>query len=123
MDHRSAVLALVAALAVTAPAAAKAAGACPGPKASAGTTVHGPVLQIPDDGVICVALGQSPSTWTQVRLPRPAPARSTLMAAAFAKNVSCVIGLDGAGSCLIEGEPLSAALQRAKTLQASMTWR
>jgi hypothetical protein len=45
------------------------------------------------------------------------------MAAAFAKNVSCVIGPDGAGSCLIEGEPLSAALQRAKTLQASMTWR
>ncbi len=115
------VLALVFSLTESAPSLA--ADACPGPPPKIATTIRGPVLQRPDSGVLCIAASPSPLTWRPVRLSRPAPDRSTLMAAAFARNASCIIGSDGTGACVIDGEALADELRRAEENPPPTAWR
>jgi hypothetical protein len=104
-------------------ATANAASGCPGPLASPGAVVRGPILQVLDGSRFCVALSPSPSTWLQVILPLRAAKRSTLMAAMFGKIATCVIGPNGTGDCLIEGKPLVNELRRVELIQSSLDWR
>ena len=69
------------------------------------------------------ALGPSPSTWLPVLLPHPAATRSALMAAAFAKNATCIIGASGVGDCLIDGKSLAEELERVEILPTCAPWR
>jgi hypothetical protein len=104
-------------------AGAAVAGGCPGGPAPTGAVVHGPVLEIPDASSLCLAQGQSPSTWRMVRLAKPSETYPLLMAAAFGKNAICFVGRDGRAACNIEGEPLAVELKRPETIKASLSWR
>jgi hypothetical protein len=99
------------------------AGSCPGGPAPNGAVVRGPVLEIPDASSLCLAQGQSPSTWIRVRLAKPSDTYPLLMAAAFGKNAICFVARDGRGACDIEGLPLDAELRRPETIEASLSWR
>jgi hypothetical protein len=98
-------------------------GVCRGPALQAGQSIHGPILRVIDAHTLCVALAPDPSTWVPVALADPAPTRKILMAAAFAKNATCVIDADGRGVCDIEGEKLADLVQQPGIVQASMEWR
>ena len=99
------------------------AGGCPGGPARTGAVVHGPVLEIPDASSLCVAQGQSPSTWVMVRLAHASDSYRLLMAAAFGKNAVCFVGHDGLGACDIEDQPLDLELRRPEASEASLSWR
>lgn len=99
------------------------AGSCPGGPAPRGAVVHGPVLEIPDASSLCLAQGQSRSTWVGVRLTVASETHRLLMAAAFGKNAVCAVGRDGLAACDIEGQPLNFELGRAETVKASLAWR
>jgi hypothetical protein len=113
---------LVSLLAVLA-GSSSAAGVCEGSPADTGTTVSGPVLEIPDGASLCVALGPSRSTWIPVQLATLTSSRSALMAAAFGKNATCIVEPDGHGQCLIEGVPLGDALRSPALASIAMSWR
>src|ERR1700722_11354249 len=123
MRLRFALLAMALASGATFSAVDVMAGTCPGGPAPRGAEVHGPVLEIPDASSLCVALGQSPSTWVRVRLAHPSDTHPLLMAAAFGKNAVCFVGHDGLGVCDIEDQPLDAELRRPETIEASLSWR
>jgi hypothetical protein len=99
------------------------AGGCPGGPAPNGAVVRGPVLEILDASSLCVAEGQSPSTWVTVRLAHASDTYRLLMAAAFGKNAVCSVGHDGLGVCDIEDQPLDLELRRPETIDASLSWR
>jgi hypothetical protein len=103
--------------------AARADTICRGPALQAGQSIHGPILRVIDDHTVCVALAPDPGTWVPVALANPAPTRKVLMAAAFAKNATCVIDADGRGVCDIEGEKLAELVQQPAVIQASLAWR
>ncbi|MDQ2861050.1 MAG: hypothetical protein M3T55_10080, partial [Pseudomonadota bacterium] len=90
MRNQTSLILLVAVLGSGMAAGAHATDVCQSPHALAGATVHGPVLEVPDKGSVCLALDQTASTWVKVRLRHPAIPRSVLMAAAFGKNATCV---------------------------------
>ena len=48
---------------------------------------------------------------------------ATLMAAAFGKNATCVIGPDRLGDCMVEGKPLAVALHQPEIVDAAYAWR
>jgi acetyl esterase/lipase len=104
-------------------AAGAMAGSCPGGPAPTGVVVRGPVLEIPDASSLCIAKGQSPSTWVRVRLARASRTYPLLMAAAFGKNAVCTVRHNGRGICDIEGQPLDMELKRPQTIEASLSWR
>jgi hypothetical protein len=112
---------LMAAAAAVAAYGARAAEVCQGPPPARGVVIHGPVLDVPDGSSLCLAIGASPSAWIKVPLPRLQTTRSALMAAAFGKNATCVVGPNGAADCAIEGKPLAEALGQAGLLKAA--WR
>ena len=99
------------------------AGSCPGGPAPSSAVVHGPVLEIPDAMSLCLAQGQSPTTWIGVTLAQPSHTYPLLKAAAFGKDAICFVGRDGRGLCDIEGQPLDSALRRPETIEASLAWR
>jgi hypothetical protein len=123
MRIRFALLSVALACGASVTAAGAMAGSCPGGTAPNGAEVHGPVLENPDASSLCVALGQSPSTWVRVRLAHPSDTYPLLMAAAFGKNAVCFVGHDGLGVCDIEDQPLDAELRRPETIEASLSWR
>jgi hypothetical protein len=100
-----------------------AADACQGPRPQSGAIVRGPVLDVPDGSSICVAAGASPSTWVKLPLSRLQTTRLALMAAAFGKNAICLVGVDGAADCVIEGSPLASVLGQTALLKAALAWR
>jgi hypothetical protein len=100
-----------------------AASVCPGPVASVGAIVRGPVLQVPDGSTICVALNPAPTTWMQIALSAGDTTRSALMTAAFAKTATCFILSDGTGRCLIDGKPLADALRSVELARTTTHWR
>lgn len=102
-------------------AAASAALACaPSQRAS----VAGPVLDVPEAGVICVALGPRPEQWVRVRVVGAERVdRKRLLAAAFSKRVECDLTAAGTGACRLGGEDLAAvAASPAVSLDADK-WR
>ena len=93
-------------------------------RAAAGEIVSGPVLDVPADGVICVARGPKPSDWVRVRLDGAAPIdRKVLMAAAFSRRVDCVIGAAGGGRCGLDGADVVALSQQPTVQRAALSWR
>ena len=103
--------------------------ACTAAAPAAGASFSGPVLQVLDGRTLCIAQGPTPDRWIQVRLAdvHDREARGALMAAAFARNVSCrAIRRDGDGvvaSCNLSGAPLGqVAGSDAATVQAA-SWR
>ena len=99
------------------------AGACGAERPFAGEVLHGPVLDIPDASRLCIALGTSPAAWVAVQLPNLGVTRQVLMAAAFGKNATCVIGGDLRAKCVVEGKRLIDQLHRPAILRASTGWR
>lgn len=103
------------------PAAAQAASPCQGKPLQAGGFVRGPVLEILDARTVCVA--RTPTDWVAVPLIQPAQSRPALMAAAFGKTATCVVGKDGRGECVIEGAPLGAVLRQPTLQKTAQAWR
>jgi hypothetical protein len=102
---------------------AEPAGGCGTRQPFAGEVLHGPVLEIPDASSLCIALGASPAAWVAVQLPDLAVTRQALMAAAFGKNATCVIGGDLRATCVVEGKRLIDQLHRPVILRAATGWR
>jgi hypothetical protein len=100
-----------------------AADVCQAPAPAKGAVIHGPVLAIPDGSSLCLATGASPSTWVRISLSRPPVTRPALMAAAFGKNATCVVGADGRGDCVVEGQRLATVLQGPEIVKAAYAWR
>jgi len=90
----AAVMILTAALSGAAHAAPSAVTvACNAPAPTLGAEVSGPVPQVIDGRTFCLAEGPTPASWLKVTLAGDAGAggRSDLMAAAFARRVTCVV--------------------------------
>ena len=115
--------------------AAKAETACQGAAPALGAEIHGPVLQVLDSERLCVALGATPDQWVEVALaPEPLqktatyPAnRGSLMAVAFAQNVTCRI-VDVAGglpvaACRLDDQSVRALTREPAAYTAGQAWR
>ena len=103
--------------------AASADGICQGKTPAAGAIIHGPVLEIPNGGSLCLATGSAPETWIRVSVAHFNSSRPNLMAAAFGKNATCVIGRNGEAECAVEGQSLASTLQQPQVIRAATEWR
>jgi hypothetical protein len=103
------------------PATAEAASPCQGRPVLSGGFVRGPVLDILDVRTLCVA--RSPGDWVAVTLSQAAQSRPALMAAAFGKTATCVIGPDGRGECVIDGASLGVLLRQPTLQKTALAWR
>lgn len=103
------------------PAKAEAASPCQGKPVQSGGFVRGPVLEILDTRTVCVA--RTPTDWVPVTLIQPAQSRPALMAAAFGKTATCVVGKDGRAECVIDGTPLGVLLRQPLMQKAALDWR
>ena len=99
--------------------------AAPGP----GQAFSGTVLEVIDGATLCVAQGATPDQWILVRLSGQAGARSrsTLMAAAFAKRLTCVAGRASAhgvvAQCAIDGVDLGVVSDAPAVVLDAKAWR
>lgn len=92
--------------------------------ASDRTAVAGPVLDVPSDGVICVALGPRPEQWVRVRLAgTEALDRKRLMAAAFSKRVDCAREARHGWSCRVGADDLASVAGSPATGLLAADWR
>ena len=103
------------------PSPAQAASPCQGKPVQSGGFVHGPVLEILDERTVCVA--RTPGEWVPITLIQPAQSRPALMAAAFGKTATCVVGQDGRAACVIEGTPLGVLLRQPTLQKTALNWR
>jgi hypothetical protein len=103
--------------------------ACTAAAPARGASFSGTVLQVIDGRTLCVAFGPSPDQWVRVRLADAGPAlpRGALMAAAFAKEVTCVAGPpDGEGLtavCTFDGRSLGEAASQPDAAMQAADWR
>ena len=103
--------------------------ACTAAPPARGASFSGTVLQVIDGRTLCVAFGPSPDQWVRVRLTdaNPALPRGALMAAAFAKEVTCVAGApDGDGLtavCTLDGRSLGEAASSPDAAMQAADWR
>ena len=94
-----------------------------------GEQLTGVVLQVIDGATLCVARGPLPSQWVLVRLagPQDIHARGALMAAAFAKDVACIVqSADHRGvvaHCETDGHDLGALSRTGVTAEEAARWR
>lgn len=94
-----------------------------------GSEFGGPVLQVIDDQTLCVARGTDPSQWVQVRLPRAqrAETRGDLMAASFARNVTCKtlrrVEEGVIAACAVDGENVGRMTRTRAVKAAGLNWR
>lgn len=115
--------------------AAQAQTPCQGSIPVVGAEIHGPVLQVLDSERLCVALGATPDQWVEVALaPEPLqktaahPAnRGSLMAVAFAQNITCRIvdvadGLPVA-ACRLDDRSVRALTREPAAYVAGQAWR
>lgn len=103
------------------PSRAEAASPCHGKPVESGGFVRGPVLEVLDTRTVCVA--RTPTEWAPVTLIQPAQSRPALMAAAFGKIATCVVGKDGRAECVIEGAPLGVLLRQPLMQKAALDWK
>lgn len=103
------------------PSKAQAASPCQGKPVQAGGFVRGPVLEILDARTVCVA--RTPTDWVAVTLIQPAQSRPALMAAAFGKTATCVVGKDQRAECVIEGTALTVLLRQPTLQRAALDWQ
>ncbi|WP_184716358.1 hypothetical protein [Caulobacter sp.] len=95
--------------------------------ASDRASVAGPVLDVPSDGVICVALGPRPEQWVKVRLAKDGAGtealdRKRLMAAAFSKRVDCARESQRGWTCRLGADDLAALAGSSAIGLASVDW-
>ncbi len=91
--------------------------------ASTRDAVAGPVLDVPSDGVICVALGPRPEQWVRVRLAGTEVVdRKRLMAAAFSKRVDCARDAQHGWTCRVGADDLAAMAGSPAIGLASASW-
>lgn len=115
--------------------AAHAATVCQGSAPAVGAEIRGPVLQVLDSERLCVALGPTPDLWVEVvlaseplRKTSAHPAnRGSLMAVAFAQNVTCRIEGEAAGlpiaSCRLDDQSVRALTREPAAYTAGQAWR
>ena len=115
--------------------AANAENVCQGSAPALGAEIRGPVLQVLDSERLCVALGATPDQWVEVALaPEPLqktaahPAnRGSLMAVAFAQNVTCRIVDRSAGlpvaACKLDDQSVRALTREPAAYTAGQAWR
>ncbi|MBI1683764.1 hypothetical protein [Caulobacter hibisci] len=99
-------------------ASAAVACAAPTPKGD----FSGPILDVPEAGVICVALGPTPDRWVRVRLAQPLERRA-LMAAGFSKRVTCRLDAAGEGRCQLGEQDLLALATSTPNRAQAVSWR
>ena len=103
--------------------------ACTAAPPARGVSFTGTVLQVIDGHTLCVAFGPSPDQWVRVRLADGGASlpRGALMAAAFAKEVTCVAGAsDGEGLtavCVIDGRSVGEAAAQPDAAAQAADWR
>lgn len=126
--------ALVGAAAVLSAAAAAEASVCTGSAPAKGGEVHGPVLHVTDARRVCVAAGDNPADWIELRLadlPRRGAwtreGRGALMAAAFSENVTCTVLRRRRGEvqaiCRLDGVSIGRRAQQSDIVAAGRAWR
>ena len=134
MSVRNIAIALVA---LGACAGAARAGPCAAPVPAVGAEIHGPVLHVLDGRRLCVALGETPDRWVELTLNdaglvqasdvADANPRGTLMALAFAQNVTCkVTGIEAGralAACSLDGRPLVDPARKRQAIRLSEFWR
>ncbi len=115
--------------------AANARAVCQGSAPALGAEIRGPVLQVLDSERLCVALGPTPDQWVEVVLaPEPLqktsghPAnRGSLMAVAFAQNVTCRIEGETAGLpialCRLDDQSVRTLTREPAAYTAGQAWR
>lgn len=116
---------LLAASAGTAAADAPQDRTCRGAALQGQAVVRGPVLHIPDGRTLCVAQGFNPDTWVPLRLADAPPhtTRATLLAAAFGKDVACVVDPTGAATCQTQGRSVADLAKAESSVRAGQAWR
>lgn len=127
---------LVGAIALLSVAGAAHAGSvCRGSAPEVGAEIRGPVLQVLDSERLCVALGATPDQWVEVALaPEPLqktsahPAnRGSLMAVAFAQNITCrIVGAEGGlpvAACRLDDQSVRALTREPAAYVAGQAWR
>lgn len=114
---------------------ANARAVCQGSAPALGAEIRGPVLQVVDSERLCVALGPTPDQWVEVVLaPEPLqktsshPAnRGSLMAVAFAQNVTCRIEGETAGLptalCRLDDQSVRTLTREPAAYTAGQAWR
>lgn len=111
-------------------------GPCLGSAPDVGAVIRGPVLHVLDGSRLCVALGTAPDRWAPVQLVEDSDQsigaaerrdRGTLMAAAFAQDLTCeVVGISAGQAiarCALDDRPLSEALAHPEVIKAGLRWR
>lgn len=110
-------------------------GPCTGSAPPSGAVIRGPVLHVLDGVTLCVAMGATPDMWVPVELVdarkgSAAPGlatRRTLMAAAFARDVTCdVLGVSHGRTiahCRVDGRFLSERIHEPVAIRAGLSWR
>ena len=103
--------------------------ACTAKAPASGQTFHGAVLQVIDGHTLCVAQGPDPETWIRVSMaaiPRETT-RGALMAATFAKPITCVAGpgspSGATARCVLDGRELASLVAKRSIIKASYDWR
>lgn len=115
--------------------AAKAETPCQGASPVVGAEIHGPVLQVLDSERLCVALGPTPDQWVEVTLA-PEPLRKTtahpanrgsLMAVAFAQNITCkIVDMTNGrpvAACRLDDQSVRALTREPTAYTAGQAWR
>ena len=103
--------------------------ACTAAAPARGVSFTGTVLQVIDGHTLCVAFGPSPDQWVRVRLADGATGlpRGALMAAAFAKEVTCVAGPSDAEGltavCVVDGRSVGEAAAQPDAAAQAADWR
>jgi hypothetical protein len=106
-----------------------AAAACTATPPARGESFSGTVLQVIDGRTLCVAFGPTPDQWVRVRLTDAGAGlpRGALMAAAFAREVTCVAefpGADGvAGVCIADGRSVGRLASAPDATAQAADWR
>jgi glucose/arabinose dehydrogenase len=103
--------------------------ACTAAAPARGASFTGTVLQVIDGHTLCVAFGPSPDQWVRVRLADASSGlpRGALMAAAFAREITCVAGAtDGEGLtavCTLDGRSVGEAAALPDAAAQAANWR
>jgi hypothetical protein len=117
--------------------AAQAQSLCSAPAPVAGETFRGPVLHVDDGESLCIALGDTPDRWVEVRLAdaplqqlaaaNGASPRGTLMAATFAQMLTCTslgeVESRTTAVCRLEDQPVADLLRKSASVENGRSWR
>ena len=111
-------------------------GPCAGKPPAIGELLRGPVLHVLDGVTLCVALGARPDAWVPLQLvvartgPKTnhgAPTRGTLMAVAFAQDVTCqVVGVSGGrtlADCWVDDHLIAERINDPDAVLQGRLWR